>query len=344
MPPITRLHWLFWNPDEHRPRALVRIALQIALTVLLLLVLGLLVLGPLWGALRTGGLSQELVDLVATMLGTTLGSGLSVVLAVWLATRFLDRRPFADLGLHLDTTWWRDFAFGLALGILLMTGIFLAEWLAGWVVVVGYIRSPAGIPFAVAIWGPVVFFLAVGFYEELLARGYWLRNLAEGLSLPGLGPSGGLLLAYALTSGIFGALHMGNPNATWTSTANLVLAGLLLGLPVILTGELAISIGLHITWNFFQGNVYGFPVSGLSANQVTFLAIEQRGPELWTGGAFGPEAGLIGIGAMGVGVLLILAWLRWTRGSLALHTEWARYVPAPASQAERLLSGESSAP
>ncbi len=340
---ILRLRWLLWNLDEHRPRMLVRVVLQLALTTLFLVVLGTLVLAPGWRALRTGGLSPDLADFLAVILGTTLGSGLSVVLAVWLATRFLDRRPFADLGFHLDAAWWRDFAFGLALGALLMTGIFGVEWLAGWVVVVAYFRSPADIPFAVAIWGPVVFFLAVGFYEELLARGYWLRNLAEGLSLPRLGPSGGLLLAYGITSGIFGVLHMGNPNATWTSTANLVLAGLLLGLPVILTGELAIPIGLHITWNFFQGNVYGFPVSGTSANQVTFLAIEQRGPELWTGGAFGPEAGLVGIGAMVVGALLILAWIRWTRGSLALHTEWARYVPGP-SQAGRPLSVEASAP
>lgn len=169
-------------------------------------------------------------------------------------------------------------------------------------------------------------FVVVGITEEMLSRGYQLTNLAEGFNFQSLGQRRAVLLAWLLSSSLFGLLHVFNPNASVVSTVNLILAGLFLGLGYILTGSLAIPIGLHITWNFFQGNVFGFPVSGNDFSTATFIAINQGGPELWTGGAFGPEAGLIGVGAMGIGTLLILLWVRWFHGELRLCTELAIYV------------------
>jgi membrane protease YdiL (CAAX protease family) len=63
------------------------------------------------------------------------------------------------------------------------------------------------------------------------------------------------------------------------SIVNLMLAGLLFGLPYILTGRLGLSIGLHITWNVFQGHVFGFPVSG-GGSQMTMIATSEQGPDL----------------------------------------------------------------
>nr|MBA2443678.1 CPBP family intramembrane metalloprotease [Rubrobacter sp.] len=144
--------------------------------------------------------------------------------------------------------------------------------------------------------------------------------IAEGLNYPALGPKGAIVAAWIISSAFFGALHAVNPNATLISTTNIALAGIMLGAGYVLTGQLAIPIGLHITWNFFQGNVFGFPVSGIETIGATFVETEQSGPALWTGGAFGPEAGLIGISAMLLGILLTLLWIRARTGKLGLHT------------------------
>ena len=308
---------LLWNAQERRLRLVPRLATGIALVSLLGILLGwaggnalLERAGRLWGApgwVAVRGLSR----LLAILLGTTL------------AARFLDRRPFGAFGFHLGWGWWLDLGFGLALGALLMTGIFLAERAAGWVTITRTMAADAdGLPFAPAFLGALALFICVGLYEELYARGYVLRNLAEGLRFWPFLARGGVVLAWLFSSVAFGLAHRNNPNTSSASTANLILAGLFLGLGYVLTGELAISIGLHITWNLFQGNVFGFPVSGLTLGPY-FVATAQRGPELWTGGPFGPEAGLIGILAMWGGSLAVLAWVRLRHGRIILQTRLA---------------------
>jgi hypothetical protein len=317
---------VFWNAAERRVRALWRLLAQFVLFVI-----GTLAFGAVFGTVAVLTATGQ-VDLSATpfALAGAAASLLAVLLSMWLAGRFLDRRPFADFGLRLGRGWWLDMAFGLALGALLMAAIFVAERAAGWVTVVGAFQPGAsGQPFGTAILAPLFIFLCVGIYEELLSRGYLLRNLAEGLDGPLLGPRAALALAWALSSALFGLGHAANPNATLASTLSLMLAGIFLGLGYVLTGELAIPIGLHIAWNFFQGNVFGFPVSGTNMSQATFIAIEQGGPDLWTGGAFGPEAGLIGILALALGSLLIVLWVRLRYGRAALRASLAVYQGRP---------------
>lgn len=247
-------------------------------------------------------------------------AALAAVASVWAAGRFLDRRPFSGFGLRLGRAWWSDLGFGLLLGASLISGIFLIELAAGWVTVTGALRAVDGGDFFPAILAPVVLFVCVGFYEELVARGYQLTNLAEGLNGPGIGPKGAILLAWILSSSFFGLLHAFSPNATVQSTLNIALAGMMLGLGYVLTGELAIPIGLHVTWNFFQSNVFGLPASGRDPAGATFLATDQTGPALWTGGPFGPEGGLLAPAAMVLGLVLISLRVRRRTGKLSLHT------------------------
>jgi membrane protease YdiL (CAAX protease family) len=284
----------------------------------------------------SGGLDDSVAALSPVLpLFTGVVGLMATVLTVWLAGRFLDRRPFSDFGFHLGGGWWLDLLFGMVLGALLMTAVFLVELGLGWIRVKGTLETHGtDAPFVISMLLPIVYFVCVGFYEETLFRGYQLKNSAEGLNYPSLGPRGAVVLAWVLTSVFFGALHADNPNATPISTLNIVLAGLMLGLGYVLSGELAIPIGLHITWNLFQGAIYGFPVSGLEPFGATLLETEQGGPELWTGGSFGPEGGLLIPAVMLLGMSLIVLWTRLRTGKVSLSTSVAEDARRREWQAE----------
>lgn len=306
---------LVWHPEERRLRTPLRIAGGAAI----LGVLTVLVTIPPVAFL----LLVETTALVASMATLTLvsiaASAVATVAGVWIAGRYLDRRRFVDYGLRIDRDWWIDCGFGLALGALLMTGIFATKLAAGWITVTSV---GAGENLLAWVFAAVVAFVLVGVYEELLIRGYLLTNLAEG-ARGTFGERGAVLFAVLASSIAFGAFHASNPNATLLSTFNISIAGVMLALGYVLTGELAIPIGLHVTWNLFQGTVYGFPVSGLELGPG-IVAIETTGPRLITGGGFGPEAGVVAVVAMVAGSLLTVAWVRYRYGSVALDADVAR--------------------
>jgi membrane protease YdiL (CAAX protease family) len=322
---------LFWNSADRRLRAFWRILIQdtvwFALQIGSGLVVGvvLIVALALGGTMSMGdllGSSDKLLDFLNTPL-MNLALQVMVFLitlaTVALAGRFLDRRRFAGFGFHFSKLWWLDFGFGLFLGGLLMAAIFAVEFAAGWIRVTGALETtePGGF-FPLMILLPLILFVFVGISEELYHRGYRLKNFSEGLNCTRFGPRLALPAATLLTSVYFGLMHATNPNVTLVSVLNLMAAGIFLALGCIFTGELALPIGLHIAWNFFQGNVFGFPVSGMDPIAASFLTIRQGGPDFVTGGAFGPEGGWIGVGAMILGSALILLWVRISRGRIAL--------------------------
>jgi membrane protease YdiL (CAAX protease family) len=137
-------------------------------------------------------------------------------------------------------------------------------------------------------------FVLVGWNEELLSRGYHLQTIASGLNL---------FWGVTISSAIFGLLHIFNPGATWISTIGIFLAGLFFAYGYLRTKQLWLPMGMHLGWNFFEGVVFGFPVSGLDIYPLA--RVQVHGPELWTGGSFGPEAGLIVLPSLVLGIILI---------------------------------------
>jgi membrane protease YdiL (CAAX protease family) len=303
------LRELFVN-EEARLRAGWRLLFQFLLNDAGISLLGFVVLAA---AALSGDAGRPPPYLLYT------GAALVAAASVCFCGRSLDGRPFSGFGLRLDRAWWSDLGFGLLLGASLMTGIFLLQLALGWVTVTGSFVATNGGAFFPAILAAGVLFVCVGFYEELVSRGYQLTNLAEGLNGVGVGPGGAIVLAWILSSALFAVLHLSNPSASALGTLNIFLAGMMLGAGYVLTGQLAIPVGLHVTWNLFQGNVFGFPVSGLDLSGATFLATRQTGPALLTGGPFGPEAGLIAPAAMAVGFGLIGLRVRRRTGKLGLH-------------------------
>ena len=150
------------------------------------------------------------------------------------------------------------------------------------------------------------------FTEELLFRGILFRWIEE---------FGGSWLALAVTSGLFGLAHLGNPNATWFSSfAIAVEAGILLGAAYMLTRSLWMPIGLHAGWNFTQGELFDVPVSGIDEHGL--VQAQLSGPELLSGGRFGLEASVIALTiATAVGVWMLVRAVR--KGELK-SPHWAR--------------------
>lgn len=300
---------VFWNRNEHRLRVLWRLSTA-ALTFLIIIIILELAAKPLGDVpfFRAGQFEPTI----------------AIIIAIWLACRFIDRRRFSDTGIYFNKLWWTDFGFGLFLGAALMSTIFLTEVGLGWVTVnetfrIGFSEHS----FLTAILITALFFISVGIAEELTFRGYFLLNLAEGLNSHWIKPKAAVITSWIFTSVIFGFGHLGNPNATIVSALNIALAGIVIGFAYVLTGSLAIPIGLHITWNFFQGNVFGFPVSGTTDWSTTFLAVQQGGPEVWTGGSFGPEGGLMGLSGFIAGMALTALWIRFRYGKLTFYTQIA---------------------
>jgi membrane protease YdiL (CAAX protease family) len=330
---MKQVAWILWNGDELRVRALWRVAAQTIMWILMMLLLQYMLtpviglLSFMTGATKALQLDPGTAEAAFRGWSDNLSEAplfalrcVSTFACAWLAGRILDHRSFASFGFHISRAWLVDLCFGLVLGGSLITLIFFAELALGWVRITGtFVVRESANGFATAILPPAVTMLLIGVEEELLSRGYQLTNLAEGFSCRRIGPEWGIAIASLLSASIFALMHAGNPHACAISTLGVFMGGLVTALGFVLTGELAIPIGLHVSWNFFQSNVFGFPVSGLDFSSATFIASLQQGPELWVGGAFGPEAGLLSLSAVVLGCLLIPLWVRLHYGEVSLH-------------------------
>ncbi|RYE28059.1 MAG: CPBP family intramembrane metalloprotease [Sphingobacteriaceae bacterium] len=124
----------------------------------------------------------------------------------------------------------------------------------------------------------IYIFAIVALLEEVLIRGYILNILLQ---------NSNKWFALGLSALLFSAMHLFNAHLGYVALINLFLAGILLGLPVIYTGNIWSSVALHFSWNFFQSLV-GFNISG--KNLYSLITLNEPNANLWNGGLFGYEA------------------------------------------------------
>ncbi len=235
------------------------------------------------GGVRAGIVTQAALVLVAAFA------------AAWPLLRWVDRRPWAWLGVAVDERLPRRLGIGLLLGaaplaavvaVLAAAGAFRytaqpgtpGEWLGTAAVGLAWLALPAA-------------------SEEALFRGYPLRTMAE---------SAGPVPATLVMSVLFALAHMGNPNVDIFGLVNIFLAGVLLSAAVLWTGSLWLAFAIHLGWNWAIAALLDLPVSGLATLDAPYYDARAVGPAWLTGGAFGPEGGL----AATVAILLALGLLR----------------------------------
>ena len=265
----------------------------------------------------------------------TLATLAAAFLSIWLACRWLDRRRLSDLGLRLSSAWWGDFWFGLIVSVAAISVAFAIEVAMGWVQITGFGAIEGGATFLTELLMALVTLGAVGVYEELIMRGYVMKNIAEGFNSSESSPTGGVYAGWLLSSVVFALPHITNPGASFTGILNIFASGVLvLGLGYVLTGRLGLSIGMHIGWNFAQGFIFGLPTSGTMIGRYPILMTEQSGPALMTGGAFGLEGGALGTLALIIACAATLIWARRREGRIFAHEEIAEPPVLPRQELE----------
>lgn len=238
-----------------------------------------------------------------TLAGMTVGALLSL-LGFWGIVRGVSGRPVSELAPRAAL---RELGGGLLLGAALISIVMGILALLGCYRVEGIGWTP-GIVMGLAIGiGP-------GFMEEILFRGFLLRFLDRWI---------GGWAALAVTSALFGAVHLSNEEATVFGAIAIALeAGILMGAAFLLTRRLWLSIGIHAAWNTCMGGLYGADVSGNGFSDG-LLKARFTGPDLLTGGSMGPEGSIIALlvcGGAGV-VMLVLAVRRgMVRGRVRRQT------------------------
>lgn len=170
-----------------------------------------------------------------------------------------------------------------------------------------------GVRGAGQIWTMLAIAIVSSVTEETIFRGVFLRHFETMLGTWG---------ALALTSALFGAGHIFNPDATWFSSfAIAVEAGIMLGAAYLLTRRLWLAIGIHAGWNFAQGWLFSIPVSGGDV-PLGLLITRRVGPEWLTGGDFGLEASVVALVVATTAGLVML--IRAVRRDGTIPPMWVR--------------------
>ena len=222
------------------------------------------------------GLMSSSIGNFSVMIFSQFMSLIAAALSIWVFRKFIDRKSILSLGFSIKGRF-KDIIAGLLLGFILQGLGFIILYLFNQLTVTEIAFN------ANAFFGSLILFIIVGVVEESIMRGYILSNLMDNMK--------NKYMALLISAVIFAVFHGLNPNITVLGFINLILAGFVLGISYIYTRNLWFPIFLHISWNFFQGPVFGFEVSGIDTKAIINHNI--TGNELITGGRFGFEGSIL---------------------------------------------------
>ena len=194
--------------------------------------------------------------------------------------KVIEKNALSSLG-FVKRNWLKYLGWGILLSLLQMGVIALVYQVSG---IGSFELNELSLEPILFILGLFPFWLLQGGTEEVATRGWLLTRIAARTNLP---------LAIAISSSLFGILHMGNAGVTFLSVLNIILDGVLAGLLFIYTDSIWLVVAQHGTWNYVQGNLLGFKVSGTGADASIFSFTMGSGPDWLTGGTFGAEGSII---------------------------------------------------
>ena len=206
--------------------------------------------------------------------------------------KVIEKNSLSTLG-FVKKNWLKYLGWGILISLLQMGVIALVYQVGG---IGTFELNELSLEPILFILGLFPFWLLQGGTEEVATRGWLLTRIAARTNLP---------LAIAISSSLFGILHLGNAGVTVLSVLNIVLDGVLAGLLFIYTDSIWLVVAQHGTWNYVQGNLLGFQVSGTGADASIFSFTMGDGPDWLTGGTFGAEGSIITTLVLLLSVLIV---------------------------------------
>ena len=194
--------------------------------------------------------------------------------------KVIEKNALSSLG-FVKRNWLKYLGWGIMFSLVQMGVIALVYQVSG---IGSFELNELSLEPILFILGLFPFWLLQGGTEEVATRGWLLTRIAARTNLP---------LAIVISSSLFGILHLGNAGVTFLSVLNIILDGVLAALLFIYTDSIWLVVAQHGTWNYVQGNLLGFQVSGTGADASIFSFTMGSGPDWLTGGTFGAEGSII---------------------------------------------------
>jgi len=206
---------------------------------------------------------------------------------VWFFTTKVDKKSFKSIGFERVLVG-KDMLLGLITGFVIM--------LSGFSILIAthQLQVVSIKPVFPDLLLSTGLFIVVAIGEEVFTRGYILRNLVVSFHK---------YVALFVSAFIFSIMHLANQDISPISLSIIFLSGLVLGLPYLFTKNLWFPIALHFSWNFFQGPIFGFNVSGTKTYNLIETNYSQA--NIWNGGKFGFEGSLIAVLFLAVALVVL---------------------------------------